>query len=193
MSTATATPRSGSPSKRGATPTRRPVSRPPVRVVDVPAVRPARAPFVVLVLVLLSLGLGALLLLNTLLAQGSFTLHELDAKVANLADQEQALQQKAAALASPKRLARSATELGMVASVNPAFLRAEDGKVLGAPVPAASPPPVVGSETSTATGQVNENSQASQDKQSQQSQQSQQTQQDDQTRKNDAGNGGADR
>ena len=190
MSTATATSRSGSPSKRGATSTRRPVSRPPVRVVDVPAVRPARAPFVVLVLVLLSLGLGALLLLNTLLAQGSFTLHELDAKVANLADQEQALQQKAAALASPKRLARSATELGMVASVNPAFLRAEDGKVLGAPVPAASPPPVVGSETSTATGQVNENSQASQDKQSQQSQQ---TQQDDQTRKNDAGNGGADR
>jgi hypothetical protein len=101
--------------------------------------------------VLLSLGLGALLLLNTLLAQGSFTLHALDAKVAGLADQEQALQQKAATLASPKRLARSASELGMVASVNPAFLRAEDGKVLGAPVPAPTPLPVIGSDTEADT------------------------------------------
>jgi hypothetical protein len=163
----------------------------------------------VLVLVLLSLGLGTLLLLNTLLAQGSFTLHELEAKVADLADQEQALQQKAAALAAPQRLARSATELGMVPSVNPAFLRAEDGKVLGAPVPAAGPPPVVGSEpeaggkpnTDTSTsastgagadadadaGQVSGEQQASQD------QHSQQTRQGEQTGNNETGNEGADR
>ena len=55
---------------------------------------------------LLSLGLGALLLLNTLLAQGSFTLYELDASVAALTDQEQALQQKAAVLASVSELAK---------------------------------------------------------------------------------------
>lgn len=212
MSTATATPRASRPSQRGLSTTGRPVSRPPVRVVQTPAVRPARAPFVVLVLVLLSLGLGALLLLNTLLAQGSFTLHELDAKVADLADEEQALQQKVAVLASPRRLARSASQLGMVASVNPAFLRAEDGKVLGAPVPAASPPPVVGSDTGTsteqsadpgttsstaepnaesdvdpATGQANERQQPSQDDQSQQAPPGGQTGND------DAGNGGADR
>lgn len=120
--------------------------RPPVRAVPSQSTRPAKAPFVVVVLVVLSLGLGALLLLNTLLAQGSFALRELDIKVAALTDQEQALQQKAAVLASPKRLAKAAADLGMVATVNPAFLRAEDGKVLGAPVPAASPPPVIGSE-----------------------------------------------
>jgi hypothetical protein len=149
---------------------------------------------------LLSLGLGALLLLNTLLAQGSFTLHELDANVAALTDQEQALQQKAAVLASPKRLARGAAELGMVASVNPAFLRAEDGKVLGAPVPAASPPPVVVSEAESETdpraGQASGEQQASQEQQDQQNQQDQQDQQDQQTGKRDKGDngdGGADR
>ncbi len=201
MSTVTAPRPQGRP---GAAPAKRPASKPPVRVVRTPAARPARAPFVVLVLVLLSLGLGALLLLNTLLAQGSFTLHELDAKVAGLADQEQALQQRAAQLASPKRLARSASELGMVASVNPAFLRTEDGKVLGAPVPAPTPLPVVGSEaepntstgpdsgttsTDSGAGEVIRQ-QPAQDQQAQQNQQAQQTQQ---GGSNDKGNGGANR
>jgi hypothetical protein len=108
---------------------------------------------VVLVLALLSVGLGALLLLNTLLAQGSFTLHSLDARVADLADREQALQQRAAELASPQRLARSAARIGMVPSVNPAFLSTEKGKILGEPVPATSRAPVVGSgSTSAADG-----------------------------------------
>ncbi|MEO8106941.1 MAG: septum formation initiator family protein [Actinomycetes bacterium] len=119
-----------------------------VRPLPAPVSSPARAPFVVLVLVILSLGLGLLLLLNTLLAQGSFTLHALDAKVASLADREQALQQRTAELASPQRLARGAARLGMVPSANPAFLRAKDGKILGEPMQAAGPAPVVGSESS---------------------------------------------
>jgi len=207
VSTVTAPRQPGSAGRAGSAPTKRPAIRPPVRVVQPPAVRPARAPFVVLVLVLLSLGLGALLLLNTLLAQGSFTLHALDVKVAGLADQEQALQQKSAQLASPKRLARNASALGMVASVNPAFLRTEDGKVLGAPVPAPTPLPVVGSvagpDTSTSTGAdtgtttdsttssgtdagggVIVRNQTAQDEKSQQGQQS---------GTNDKGKGGADR
>lgn len=178
MNAATAARRPGHPSRPGATPTRRPANRPAVRPVQDPVARPARAPFVVVVVVLLSMGLGALLLLNTLLAQGSFTLHELDARVAELADQEQALQQKAAELASPKLLARSAEELGMVSSVNPAFLRVEDGKVLGAPVPAASPPPVVVSEAEPEP-------RAEQDQQAESNQKSDQ--------KSDQGDGGADR
>ena len=184
MSTATAARRPGRQA--------RPDNRPIVRPVQTPVARPARAPFVAIVLVLLSLGLGALLLLNTLLAQGSFTLHELNAQVAGLADQEQALQQKAAELASPKRLARRAAELGMVASVNPAFLRTEDGKILGAPVPAASPPPVVVSEADPDTesnaeasaGQRSGEQPASHDKQGKQNKQDKQT---------GNGNGGADR
>ncbi|MCZ3387915.1 MAG: cell division protein FtsL [Actinomycetia bacterium] len=192
MSTVTAPRRPGRP---GAAPSRSPASRPPVRVVRAPATTPARAPFVVLVLVLLSLGLGALLLLNTLLAQGSFTLHELDAKVAGLTDQEQALQQKAAQLASPKRLARSARELGMVASVNPAFLRTEDGKVLGAPVPAPTPPPVVGSvaEPNTSTATDSSTGSGAGEIVRQQTTQDIQAQPNQQGGTNNKGNGGADR
>jgi hypothetical protein len=137
-------------------PRRRSTTRPvrPVRPVAAPTNAPARAPFIVLVLVLLTVGLGTLLLLNTLLAQGSFTLHDVNAQVASLADREQALQQKASQLAAPQRLARNAQALGMVPSQNPAFLRSEDGKVLGEPVPAPTPvvvSPVVGSETAEAT------------------------------------------
>jgi hypothetical protein len=102
---------------------------------------------VVAVLTVLSLGLGALLLLNTLLAQGSFALHSLEAQVSELADREQALRQKVAELAAPGRLERRARALGMVPSANPAFLRARDGKVLGVPMPATGPAPVVGSTT----------------------------------------------
>jgi hypothetical protein len=101
----------------------------------------------VAVLVLLSLGLGAMLLLNTLLAQGSFALHSLEAQVADLADREQELRQRAAELAAPQRLERRAREMGMVPSSNPAFLRSQDGKVLGVPIPATAPVPVVGSTT----------------------------------------------
>src|SRR5215203_7243313 len=132
-------------------PRQRSPSRPvrPARPVATPTNAPARAPFIVVVLVLLTVGLGTLLLLNTLLAQGSFTLHSVNAQVASLADREQALQQKASQLAAPQRLARKAQALGMVPSENPAFLRSEDGKVLGEPVPAPTPAvvsPVVGSE-----------------------------------------------
>ena len=136
-------------------PRRRSTTRPvrPVRPVAAPANAPARAPFIVVVLVLLTVGLGTLLLLNTLLAQGSFTLHSVNAQVASLADREQALQQKASQLAAPQRLARNAHALGMVPSQNPAFLRSEDGKVLGEPVPAPTPvvvSPVIGSEAAEA-------------------------------------------
>ncbi|HVQ88568.1 MAG TPA: cell division protein FtsL, partial [Actinomycetes bacterium] len=62
---------------------------------------------------LLVAGLGALLLLNTLLAQGAFAVHDLDRQVTALSDREQALQQKVAELAAPQRLARQASRIGM--------------------------------------------------------------------------------
>ena len=87
-------------------------------------------------------GLGLLLLLNTLLAQGSFAVDDLDRQITVLSDREQAMQQKVATLAAPQRLARQASELGMVSSVNPAFLRMPDGRILGDPVvaPGTAPP-----------------------------------------------------
>ena len=123
-------------------PVRAPRPEQPVRVV--PSKRPdaPRAPFVAVVLFLLVAGLGLLLLLNTLLAQGSFVVDELDRQITVLSDREQAMQQKVATLAAPGRLARQASGLGMVSSVNPAFLRMPDGRILGDPVvaPGTAPP-----------------------------------------------------
>jgi len=126
-----------------ARPARAPRPEQPVR--DVPSTRPGapRAPFVAVVLFLLVAGLGLLLLLNTLLAQGSFVVDALDRQITVLSDREQAMQQKVATLAAPGRLAHQANNLGMVSSVNPVFLRMPDGRILGDPVvaPGTAPPP----------------------------------------------------
>jgi hypothetical protein len=87
--------------------------------------------------VLLGGGLLGLLALNTVLAQGSFRVSDLQRRVAALDDQQQALQQRVALRAAPQRLARRASALGMVPMLEPAFLRAGDGRVLGRPQPAA--------------------------------------------------------
>lgn len=121
--------------------------RPGIRVVPAPTPRAPRAPFVAVVLMFLIAGLGSLLLLNTLLAQGSFTVQTLSLQVAALQDREQALQQRVAALDSPRRLARQAAALGMVTVVNPAFLRVTDGRILGVPEAAIAPPPAVTTHT----------------------------------------------
>jgi hypothetical protein len=78
-----------------------------------------------------------------LLAQGSFVVDDLDRQITVLSDREEAMQQKVATLAAPERLAHQASALGMVASVNPAFLRMPDGRILGDPVvaPGTAPPP----------------------------------------------------
>ena len=120
-------------------------ARPPVRVVPRQPRRAPRAPFVAVVIGLLIAGLGSLLLLNTLLAQGSFTVHDLDQQVALLTDREQALQQQVARLAAPDRLAHKAAGMGMVPAINPAFVRAGSGRILGVPtvgVARVTPAPV---------------------------------------------------
>jgi len=122
-------------------PVRQPASPPRrhMRPAPVSRGRAPRAPFVMVVILLLVAGLGGLLLLNVLLAQGSFTVQDLTRQVADLSDREQALQQRVAALDSPKRLARQASAMGMVPVVNPAFLRERDGRILGDPVTAVAP------------------------------------------------------
>lgn len=111
-------------------------ARPRLRVVPSPRQAPRRAPFVALVLTLLVVGLGGLLVLNTVLAQGAFRVEALQRQVSLLTDDEEALQQQVARLAAPSRLARQARALGMVPTANPAFLRSADGAVLGRARPA---------------------------------------------------------
>lgn len=100
-----------------------------------------RAPFITLVVVLLAGGLLGLLALNTVLAQDAFRLHSLSVEGKELADREQVLEREVETLRTPRNLAARARELGMVQTGSPAFLRLEDGAVLGAEVPAAAPPP----------------------------------------------------
>lgn len=104
----------------------------------------ARAPFVLLVVVLLAAGMITLLLLNAAVNQGSFELDELERETKELTDQRQALQTAVDARSAPDALEDRARELGLVPGGNPAFL-SPDGTVLGSPGPAgeAGEPPAV--------------------------------------------------
>ncbi len=68
------------------------------------------------------IGLLALLIINTALAQDAFKLQQLKQQATVLADQREAILRQVAEKSSPENLAESATKLGMVASTNPRFL-----------------------------------------------------------------------
>lgn len=141
MSPVTATARATAPARKPAPP-RRPsqTRRPNLRVVTPVPSRAPRAPFVLFSMLLVGAGLVGLLLLNTVVAQDAFTLHDLDRETAALAEREQLLRQEVAALEAPASLADRATKLGMVAAGDPVFVTPE-GRVLGSPVAASAPPP----------------------------------------------------
>ena len=69
-----------------------------------------------------TLGLLALLVINTALAQDAFVLKDLKQQAQILTDQREAILREVAQKSSPDRLAQNAAELGMVASTNPRFL-----------------------------------------------------------------------
>ncbi|MET7456340.1 hypothetical protein ABZT03_31570 [Streptomyces sp. NPDC005574] len=95
----------------------------------------ARAPFVLLVVLLLGGGLIGLLVLNSALSEGAFRLDDLQRDTKSLTDEEQALQRDVDAYSAPDALQRRAAELGMVPGGDPAFLN-PDGTVRGVPSPA---------------------------------------------------------
>jgi hypothetical protein len=98
--------------------------------------RATRVPFVTLVSVLLVGGVAGLLCFNTSMQQSSFEVTTLEQHAAVLDAREQSLTLQLGDLRDPQQLALRAKELGMVAAPNPAFLRLDDGKVLGTAVPA---------------------------------------------------------
>ncbi|EST34482.1 hypothetical protein N566_18565, partial [Streptomycetaceae bacterium MP113-05] len=99
----------------------------------------ARAPFVLLVVVLLGSGLLVLLLLNASLNKGSFQVGRLQQKTTELEEEEQALEQEVASYSDPATLRERARELGMVPGGPPAFV-GRDGTVRGSPAPATEVP-----------------------------------------------------
>ncbi|QKV95476.1 septum formation initiator family protein [Streptomyces sp. NA02950] len=102
-----------------------------------------RAPFVLLVVVLLGSGLIGLLVLNSSLNQGSFEVSRLEKQTDELTDDRQALEQDVDRLSAPGALERRARELGMVPGGSPAFLK-PDGTVSGVPAPATAQPTTLG-------------------------------------------------
>jgi len=84
---------------------------------------------------LLAAGLIGLLLLNTSLAQGSFTLQKLQSTSDQLTDAQDALNASLAATKSPARLATRAVSMGLVPAQFIAFLRLSDGKIVGVAKP----------------------------------------------------------
>lgn len=109
-----------------------------------PAVRSTRTgvmsngAFAFAAVAVMSIGLLALLVLNTALAKGSFRAHELRVQKADLAQREQLLRTQIQNASSPVTLYKRATNLGMVESVTPAFIRLSDGKILGVPYAAGT-------------------------------------------------------
>lgn len=94
-----------------------------------------RAPFVLLVLVLVAAGIVGLLVLNTKINENSFRLEGLRDRQAVLDIREQQLGSELAGRQSPGNLEAAAKRLGLVRADTPAFLRLPDGRVLGVPRP----------------------------------------------------------
>lgn len=103
----------------------------PSRPVDAP-----RAPFVVLVVLLLAGGVAGLLAFNTTMQQNAFTATALQHQADALAARQQSLAMDLERLRDPQHLAARAKKIGMVPPPNPTFVRLSDGKVLGQPVAA---------------------------------------------------------
>lgn len=90
-------------------------------------------PFVFLVVGLLGGGLVCLLVLNTVLASGSFQLTSLQQANTSLAQRQQELQQQIAEDESPGKIATEARRLGMVPAKDPHFVNLKTGRVYPAP------------------------------------------------------------
>lgn len=117
-------------------PARRAAAQQPLRVVPAAVGHPGNGVFAAVCMTLLCAGLFGLLMLNTAMAEGSFTLHNLQSTSGELADTQDALTQAIDAQRSPANLASRATTMGMVPADSAAFLRLSDGKVLGVATPA---------------------------------------------------------
>ena len=125
-----------------ATPRLRPQKSQPrnraLRLVAPVSSRARKAPFVVVVLALVGMGLVGLILMSTVLQAQSFEVAKLNEQVETLKTRQQALNREVDQLQSPSNLANRALQLGMVQNANPVFLRLDDGEVVGKAKPAAA-------------------------------------------------------
>jgi hypothetical protein len=110
----------------------------------VPASAIARTPFLVFVLGLLGGGLICLLVINTVLASGSYQINSLQQAETARQQQVQVLQQQVAADSAPSVIARRARQLGMVSPPLTKFLNLRTGRIIGQPASEPGVLPVPG-------------------------------------------------
>lgn len=108
----------------------------PLRLVAPVRSRARRAPFVVVVMTVLTIGLLGIILISTVLQAQSFEIARLSTQADSLETQQQALTRDVERMQSPANVAESSIRLGMVPNANPVFLRLEDGSVIGEAEPA---------------------------------------------------------
>ncbi len=113
-------------------------NRTSLRVVT-PEERAGSAWFPFVCIALLLAGLGAVLALNTAMAQDSFEVGALEARSAELTDTEDSLTHSINGRSAPQRLAKDAGDLGMVPAGSAAFIDTENSKVLGVATAAEKP------------------------------------------------------
>jgi hypothetical protein len=121
------------PRRRGrsqAAPSARPASPP------LPISLP-RAPFLILIVSLVVIGVVGVLVLNTKINENAFRLDALHNQQASLDLQEQQLSQNLSELEAPGNLRAAAARLGLVPAGTPAFISLPDGRVVGVPQPAS--------------------------------------------------------
>ncbi|MEU4762948.1 hypothetical protein AB0H12_06815 [Actinosynnema sp. NPDC023794] len=114
-----------------------------------PTVAP-KAPFVVMVMVVLGVGIAAIMWLATAATADSYRLQDARAEETRLARQVEQLRREVALAESPPGLADAATKLGLVPAGDPARLRQlPDGsiEVYGKPSAVQPPPPPTSSTT----------------------------------------------
>ena len=115
----------------------------PARPRLLPAAGPRRRArlglFAIVCLAIATAGLVSMLIVNTMLASGAFTVSELQAEKALLFEQEQQLTEELAIASSPQKLEERARELGMVPQDAAAFLDLETGAIVGNDVPQPAP------------------------------------------------------
>ncbi|MEI2779577.1 MAG: hypothetical protein V9G19_27180 [Tetrasphaera sp.] len=111
--------------------------RPSLRIVP-GRVATNQAWFAVGMLVTLVAGLLLTLLINTRLAEGTYTRNRLAVESSYLADRQEVLTDELDAVRAPAALARQALALGMVPAASPAFISLEQARVLGSAEAATS-------------------------------------------------------
>jgi hypothetical protein len=109
------------------------VERARLALVPTRSVSAPRAPFAVLVFLLLGAGVVGLLMFNTHMQQGSFYATRLQDKADRLQARSQALDMQLDQLRDPQHLADAGRKLGMVAPAVPALLNLSTGRILGVP------------------------------------------------------------